>query len=388
MNRSLTWTGISLIIDSNLKNKNELVSILQNEGIKLRYNTLENQSNYFIFENEFIKQSTDLSIMLAKYTKKVYGKDTKVYVANSKEFKVIKARSDDIKKYKKIISQNILDGEIREIDISVNVMNEVLDESVRSKMLLDTLILLFLANKCRYDAENLKAEFRTEDSYYTTKINVINDKSIGLYPIYDWIINDDEYEGSYSVKLHIVRQVIVIKQNIKDFKGILEDSKLAYERIVSNKTKDYFNQLNQLKDDFLILSQNENTALRTLHVTFFAWIGYLGIELFNIVTKYDGTNIVYYLFCSKGIKKGIVILMFIAALIIIFIGYASEIKSLQKTYSVIKELYKDKILFETDTEDKSKFETIIKEPRVENPQVIIFIVIMIGLVVRFLIAVR
>ena len=80
--------------------------------------------------------------------------------------------------------------------------------------------------------------------------------------------------------------------------------------------------------------------------------------------------------------------MFIAALIIIFIGYASEIKSLQKTYSVIKELYKDKILFETDTEDKSKFETIIKEPRVENPQVIIFIVIMIGLVVRFLIAVR
>lgn len=388
MSRLLTWRGTSMVINSDSEKRDELVDILQKEGIELRSgNVLENQSNYFIFENEFINQETNLITILMKFLKKNYENRFKVYITNSKKFQFIKANSDDRNKYKNIISQNIIDGDIRELDISLNIMNEILDDSARSEVLLDILILLALANKSSYNAEDFKAEFRTDDNYYRTNISIINDNPIGLYPIYNWIINDDEYEDSYNVKLYIVRQVIAIKQDIKDVTGILEDSKLAHKRIISKKTDDYFDQINQLKDDFLILSKNENTALRTLHVTFFAWIGYVGIELFNIITKYNGTDILHYLFCSQGIKKGIVIMMFIAALTIIFVGYVSEIKSLQKTYNVIRTLYKDKILFETDLENESKFEMIIKEPKIGYSQLIIFIIIMIGLAVRFLIAV-
>lgn len=387
MSKSFIWKGISLVVDSNLDNKAELICALKKEGIELRDDILENQPNYFIFENQFISQSTDLSMMFAKYTKKSYEKDTKVYEEDNSEFKDIKAKPYDIKKYKKIISQNILDGETRAFDISVNILNEVLDDSTRSKLFLDVLILLALANKSSYDAENLVVEFKTEHNYYKTEISIVNDEPLNLYKIYDWIINDDEYEDSYGVKLHVVRQVIATKQDIKEVDGILEDSKLAYKRIISKKTDDYFDQLNQLKDDFLILSQNQNTALRTLHVTFFAWLGYLGIELFNIITKYEEANILYYLFCSQGIKKGIVIFMFGVALCFIFIGYVLEIKSLKKTYNVIKKLYKDKILFEADSDNKSKFETIIEEPKIEMLQIIMFIIITLSLCVRFLIAV-
>lgn len=388
MSNLFTWKGTSMVINCDSENSDELIDILENEGIKLRSgNILENQSNYFIFENEFINQETNLITILTKLKKKKYENRFKFYITNSKEFQFIKSKSDDRNKYKNIISQNIIDGDIRELDISLNIINETLDDSVKSGVLLDILILLALANKSSYSAEDFKAEFRTDDNYYRTKISIINDNPIGLYPIYNWIINDDEYEESYNVKLHIVRQVIAIKQDIKDVDGILEDSKLAHKRIISKKTDDYFDQLNQLKDDFLTLSKNENTALRTLHVTFFAWIGYVGIELFNIITKYDGTDILHYLFCSQGIKKGLVILMFIAALTIIFVGYVSEIKSLQKTYNVIRTLYKDKILFETDLENESKFETIIKKPRIGYSQLVIFIIIMLGLAARFLIAV-
>lgn len=388
MSKLFTWKGTSMVINCDSENRDELIDILENEGIELRSgNVLENQSNYFIFENEFINQETNLIKILTKFKKKNYENRFKVYITNSREFQFIKAKTDDRNKYKKIVSQNIIDGDIRELDISLNIINETLDDSVKSRVLLDILILLALANKSSYSAEDFKAEFRTDDNYYRTKISIINDNPIGLYPIYNWIINDDEYEESYNVKLHIVRQVIAIKQDIKDVDGILEDSKLAHKRIISKKTDDYFDQLNQLKDDFLTLSKNENTALRTLHVTFFAWIGYIGIELFDIITKYDGTDILHYLFCSQGIKKGLIILMFIAALTIIFVGYVSEIKSLQKTYNVIRTLYKDKILFETDLENESKFEMIIKEPRIGYSQLVIFIIIMIGLAIRFLIAV-
>lgn len=377
-----------MVINCDSEKRDELIDILQQEGIELRSgNILENQSSYFIFENEFINQETNLIIILTKFTQKNYENRLKVYITNSKNFQFIKAKSDDRNKYKNISSQNIIDGDIRELNISLNIMNEILDDSDKSGVLLDILILVALANKSSYSAEDFKAEFRTDANYYRTKISIINDKPIGLYPIYNWIINDDEYEESYNVKLHIVRQVIAIKQDIKDVDGILEDSKLAHKRIISKKTDAYFDQLNQLKDDFLILSKNENSALRTLHVTFFAWIGYVGIELFNIITKYDGTDILRYLFYSQGIKKGIIILMFIVALTIIFIGYVSEIKSLQKTYNVIKKLYQDKILFESDLENDSKFEMIIKEPRIGYSQMAIFIIIMIGLVVRFLIAI-
>ncbi len=51
--------------------------------------------------------------------------------------------------------------------------------------------------------------------------------------------------------------------------------------------------------------------------------------------------------------------MFIIALIFIFIAYVSEIKSLQKEYNVLKHIYKDKILFESESDIESKFELII-----------------------------
>jgi hypothetical protein len=138
-----------------------------------------------------------------------------------------------------------------------------------------------------------------------------------------------------------------------------------------------------MKNDFLVLSNNEKNALRTLNVTFFAWIGYLGIELFNIITKYDGNDILHYLLFSKGDKKGLVVLMFIIALIFIFVAYVLEIDALKKTYEVIKKIYKDKILFEGESSDENKFGDTIKKPEVGKPQRLLFTTIIIILVARF-----
>lgn len=389
MCKSFSWTGTTLKINNNDGEIRCLIDPFKKEGIYLQENgkefIMENQANYFIFENEFINQSRNLITSIKKYSDKEYQTTTRKYLPCN-TFDDVQANTHDAAKCKGIIENNIIDGQIRELNISINVLNEILDSSDSSRVFLDILILFVLATKSSYDAVSLRSEFKIKDSNFVIDMNIEVPNPIHLYPIYDWIINDEEYEESHSVKLQIIRQVIATKKDINDVEGILEDGKLAYKRIISKKTDDYFEQLNQLKNDFLILSNNENNALRTLNLTFFAWIGYLGIELFNIISKYNGPNIVNYLLWSKGIKKGIIIALFIIAISFIFTSYVAEIMSLRKTYQVIKRIYKDKILFEVDSNDGNKFEKIIKEPKVGRWQIIIFIVIIIILFGRLGIA--
>lgn len=385
MNNSLQWKVTSLRIPLHCE-FNEFIDKLQIEGIKLRENpdfyTLENQEEYFIYENEYLSQSTNISTNIKKFSQKNYDTSGKVYSDIDGQFSSVIAESKDKEKYIEVIANNIIDGDIREILISPNVLNEVLDNSKQSRLFLDILLLLFLANKSKYDAETIEAEFKSEDSYYRMSLNITKHEPLFLYPLYDWILNNEEYENSYEIKLQVVRQVIVIKKDISNINGILEDCKLAFKRIISRKTNDYFDQINKLKDDFFVMTKSESSALRTLNLTFFAWLGYLGVELFGIISKYNGDSILTYLLFSGGEKKGIVILLFIGALTSIFVAYILEISSLKKTYEVIKQTYKDKILFEINPEE-NKFENMIIEPKVGKLQKLLFTLLIIVLFFRF-----
>lgn len=345
--------------------------------------TLENQKNYFIDENNFIEQSKNLISMINKYTQKEYSDKSKVYFSEENEFKSIQPIFGDLNKYLEVAKNNVIDGDIREFNISINVLNNILDNSRKPRLFLDILIMFALGNRVSYDAENVEIEFNSDEEHYKVDIDIATSEAMNLYPVYNWIFNDEEYKDSYTVKLHIVRQVVIRKRNIKDTSGILTDSKLVYNRIISKKTDDYFNQLNQLKEDLLVLSKNENSALRTLNITFFAWLGYLGAELFKIIVNYDKPNILIYLYCSTGAKKGLVIMGFIIALFFIFLAYVLEIKSLEKTYNVIKKIYKDKILFENESKGDAKFESIISKPEIGKLQKTVFTVILVILFFRF-----
>lgn len=389
VNSNLLWDGTSLKIDTNNQLFSDFKKLLNDNGINLRKEQniycLENQKNYFIYEDDFIESTRNLNLVVTKLSQKNYNENVKIYLVNNNDFRLVESNCKDKVVYEEILEDNIINGNLREFPISVNVINEVLTRKTsKSELILDFFILVALSTKITYYAEEIESEFRIDDKIYKINLN-IDDDPLHLYALYDWIINNNEYKDSYKVKLQIVRQVIVSKRNIKDINEILEDSKLAYKRIISRKTDDYFEQLNKLKDDFLALSKNANNALRTLNLTFFAWLGSMGVNLLNIITKYDDSNnIIPYLLFSKGSKKGVVIAMFIIALIFIFIAYISEIKSLQKEYEVVKRIYKDKILFEEDPDENSKFELIINRPELGKIQLRTFGGILFLLMIRCL----
>ena len=132
---SREWKGTSLKIDDA---NSCFVERLRQEGISLRENddgiTLENQKNYFIDENNFIEQSKNLISMINKYTQKEYSDKSKVYFSEENEFKSIQPIFGDLNKYLEIAKNNVIDGDIREFNISINVLNNILYNSRKPRL--------------------------------------------------------------------------------------------------------------------------------------------------------------------------------------------------------------------------------------------------------------
>ena len=171
---SREWKGTSLKIDDA---DSCFVERLKQEGIILRENddeiTLENQKNYFIYENEFIDQSKHLETMITKYTQKEYSDKCKVYFSEENEFKSIQSNFEDLGKYLKVTKNNIIDGDVRDLNISINVLKNILDDSrEKPSLFLDILILFALGNRISYDAEKFEVEFNLDEEQYKVDIGL------------------------------------------------------------------------------------------------------------------------------------------------------------------------------------------------------------------------
>ena len=150
--------------------------------------------------------------MINKYMQKEYSDKSKAYSSDRNEFKNIQSIFGDLHKYLEVAKNNVIDGDIREFNISINVLNNIMDDSRKPRLFLDILIMFALGNRVSYDAENVGVEFNLDEERYRVDIDIVNSDPINLYPIYNWIFNDEEYKDSYTVKLNIVRQVIIRKR--------------------------------------------------------------------------------------------------------------------------------------------------------------------------------
>lgn len=360
MQNNLNWIGIELCLDKRLDMHQNLIDSMEDKGIYLRsedesnFLYLQNQSNYFILEDEFIAQSTNMNRIFNKLAEKNYQNQLEIFNINDYKFVDVKSKADDIDLYHEVLSKNIIIGLNSMPNISINVLHEVLRDR-KSILIIDVLILFSLANKVKYEAEELKLEFFGEDSY-ELEINILKTKPLNLWILYDWIFNTREYEASHLLKIDIVRKIILYRKSLEDVEGILRDSITSYNRVISQKSDSYFEQLNKLKDDFIIISKNAQSSLRALNITFLAWLGTFSMELFKIVMEYPGDNLWTYLLFSKDDKIAFLMMISIFILISIGLAHSIEVKHLQNEFLYIKEMY-DEMLFESNF---NKMEEILK----------------------------
>lgn len=394
MNRNFKWEGTDLVLDEEVEDDIEIIQVLKNEGISFRDKDIEdskcylrNQKRFFILEDEFIKQSTNIISIIRKLVEKDFESSVKVYDRNENKFVQIESSSCDKKLYENILSRNIMTGSERNLEISINILNEVLCKD-KSKLFIDILILFALAHKTTYTAENVKCEFINDDKHFYIDLNLLSSEPLYLWPLYDWVFNGREYKDSHTLKLKIVRRVILNRKNLDNIEDILIDSKITYRRIISQKTDDYFEELNRLKDDYLILSKNIQGSVRVVNITFFTWLGTLGIEVFKIAMAYEGDELWEYLFWAKDDKIVLLVIISLVALCIIALAYYREFKCLQSEYRTIKNIYKDKIFLQESDVEFDKFSDLILEPSISNVEKYTFILLFLLLFVRLYISVR
>ena len=196
VNSNLLWEGTSLKIDKNNQLVDDFIKLLNDNEIKLREEQniycLENQENYFIYEDDFIESTRNLNLIVTKLSEKNYNENGKIYLVNNNDFRLVESNWKDKAVYEEILEDNIINGNLRKFPISVNVINEVLTRKTsKSELILDFLILVALSTKITYYAEEIESEFRIDDKNYKINLN-IDDAPLHLYALYDWIINNNE----------------------------------------------------------------------------------------------------------------------------------------------------------------------------------------------------
>lgn len=371
MNNIISCDGIAIKLDNtfseSLKPALDMLEIPYNiEGSKL---VLENQRGYFILEDEYINGSERLLSIIDKLAHKNY--DNNIFVYRNEDFVEINATADDKYKYNNVVKENIIDGDLRSFNISIDILNEALDKNnTKSVLIIDFFILLALANRIKYDAENINVEFKSEKGCYTLSLN-INSKPLNLYELYHWIFNSDEYK----IKIQIARQVIININNLTEINKILLDCKRIYRRIIEKNTNEYFEQINIFKNDFIDVRRRSIDALRRVNYSFLACIGSFSIKIF------DNTNHLKF-FLTNSLQGVIISVIYLIVLCIIFGLYHSEIKSLKETYEGIKRIYEDKVIFENISNDKEKECIFAIKPKLGKLQLIIFVICLIIIFLR------
>ena len=142
VNSNLLWDCTSLKIDNNNQLADDFIKLLNYNGIKLRKEQniycLENQENYFIYEDDFIESTRNLNLVVRKLSEKNYNENGKIYLANNNDFRLVESNWEDKAVYEEIIEDNIIDGNLRKFPISVNVINEVLTRKTsKSELILE-----------------------------------------------------------------------------------------------------------------------------------------------------------------------------------------------------------------------------------------------------------
>lgn len=117
---------------------------------------------------------------------------------------------------------------------------------------------------------------------------------------------------------------------------IASSCKIIYERIISQKTNRYFNDVYQLKNDFLNLSESIQKASRTLHIALIAWVTYLASEISKNIFSSGTSDTLHKIFFSESKDIGFFFLILAISLSFIIFNYFIEVYSLNKDYKTIK----------------------------------------------------
>ncbi|QUN14152.1 hypothetical protein KEC48_06485 [Clostridium sp. C1] len=338
-----------------------------------------NNKNLLFKEEEYLKEKTYFKDVLHKLSFKDYSQDL-YYVRD--DFSIYSIKNNDYQIYSSVIANNNIDG-LTKKDLNISI--EILEKFERNEMnikIMNVYIMIFLADKTSFRILSQNQQF--EFYIYDDKSNVVVEEKLiydeidtDLLSVYKWIVSNREFEASYKVKLDIVRKIIVDKKTFKLTQADLCSCESIFSRVVKNEVKEYFDQVNLLKKDFIDLEKAINDVKRSLHLKILAWLGSIGLVIFDSIKDFKGDNIYYIIFHSHSEKVNIILFMLIISFLVISFAFFIEMKELLKEYKKLEYFYTNKLFFK-----KEDFENYVSPPSINCLYKIVFFIVIIVCVIR------
>lgn len=380
------WNGTSYEILDSDANAN-LINFLKSQGVILEVE--QNNHKYILYQTgdivfnlgEFIDSKnyfTDFedyfdNIDFSNNLKFIYYYEEYINMKYTNSCSKIVNFSHEVDKYGKVIKQNIINRNIK--NLSVNLLREIENPSLKVKRLLKIFILLFLSTNTEItqNANDMIFSFRIQEDREVVEENTsfseINIDTVEiLMKIYDWIVDENGYHNTYKQRLEIIRSIIVRMHSFELNETIIEKAESIFKRIISQETDKYFEEVSLLKNDFLKITERENDIYQALHIKLIGWFSALALLVVDKVKDYSGHDLLNRLLVSDSQKTKLLLLLLICALIFISIIYILEIRKNQNEYEKLKEFYTNSLMF-----DGRDFEAKVEFPKIDDRYIAIII---------------
>lgn len=286
-----SWNGTSYEIVDDESNR-DLIEFLQYKKVELekengKYIVYQNNTTIFNL-NSYIETKTHFTDIEDYFSDIDFSeKIDYIYRDNhnwkSEEIDV----KDEIEKYNDVIKSNIINRDIK--NFSVNLLRKVENPSKKILHLNRIFILLFLSTNTEikilengfiFDFRIIEDRISISEKYSFSEVKT-SDIDL-LNRAYDWVINDTGYYNTYKQRLDIVRSIIVKNGTFRINEDIVNKAESIFKRIISQETDKYFEEVSNLKNDFLKITERENDIYQSLH-----------IKLGNYIPVYTTNNILY-----------------------------------------------------------------------------------------------
>lgn len=361
-----SWNGTSYEIVNDESNR-DLIEFLQYNNVKLEEENgkyILYQNNKTIFNlNDYIETKTHFADIEDYFYDIDFSEKIDYIYRDNHNWTIDKIDvEDEMEKYNNVIKSNIINRDIK--NFSVNLLRKVENPSQKILHLNRIFILLFLSTNTEikilengfiFDFKIIEDRVSISEKYGFSEVNT-NDIDL-LNSVYDWVINDTGYYNTYKQRLDIVRSIIVKSGTFRINEDIVNKAESIFKRIISQETDKYFDEVSNLKNDFLKITERENDIYQSLHLKLIGWFSALALLVFDKIKDYSGNDIFYKLLMSDSQKTELLLIMLICALVFILIIYILEMRKNQDEYEKLKSFYTNSLMF-----DDGDFEEKIKSP--------------------------
>lgn len=336
---------------------------------------LYNKSNLLFLEEKYIEECIYFSYIVDKFKVKVF--DDKLDIFTDNELKRLDDFSKEVSLFNEVIMNNNING-LEKYDLSISVNHFCVyrnSDSVKFVQLI--YILIFLSSSTEFYENSFKFKVCFDDRETLLNVDFCERVSLDLFEIYTWII--DSYEN-INTRLKIIREIILRKQSFILTSEDLEGAKSAFNRVIKEETDKYFSQINMLKNDFLILSEQKRESFASLHLKLLAWGSSIALFIYGELKDIDSSNLISKLLFSKSEKHILFIIIFTITIIIIWLFFTKEVNESKKEFQRLKKFYTEKLFFE-----EKDFLNFIELPETPNIYNYTFLFIILTLIGRLLI---